>query len=238
MLPSVHAFLAGLPSVTLKRWLKTCRKALCAAGPPLPSSHPASGSQLSAFSNGGGSAFSPIAPMQGSGIPAASAHSMGRQPSDTWNVCLWSLSPLMLSTNWGHSRRTFHLIKPAGRMLAAGQIAKIVQYKCLVQPLAVQPGLHYGPSHKVQGIAQDGDNPPACAVHQRSCANGQRKSWYWRAGHLWQRAAAREPGPGPHQLSAEHSCPEPSRQWAASRPVTTECSRKWEVRARSQPDVC
>lgn len=48
---------------------------------------PHAGGQVSAFSNSGGSAFSPIAPLQGGGgISATSALSMGRQPSDTWNV--------------------------------------------------------------------------------------------------------------------------------------------------------
>ena len=53
-----------------------------ASAAPLPQ---ASG-QLSAFSNGGSSAFSPIAPLQGAGGSVGNAHSMGRQPSDTWNV--------------------------------------------------------------------------------------------------------------------------------------------------------
>lgn len=48
---------------------------------------------VSAFSNNGPSAFSPIQPLHSAGIAAANAYSMQRQQSDAWNVsdCVLSI---------------------------------------------------------------------------------------------------------------------------------------------------
>lgn len=64
---------------------------LALSAPGAAQAVPAPQAAVSAFSNGVASAFSPIQPVQGAGmgVSAASAFSMGRQPSETWNVCLY-----------------------------------------------------------------------------------------------------------------------------------------------------
>ncbi len=55
------------------------------------------GGGVSAFSNSGPSAFSPIQPLHSAGIAAANAYGMQRQQSDAWNVR--DLSSLMQDLN-------------------------------------------------------------------------------------------------------------------------------------------
>ncbi len=85
-LPNSAAGAASTPATTAA----TAAAAASAPAATLPGIGGSGGSGggvgISAFSNNGPSAFSPIQPLHSAGIAAATAFGAQRQPSDAWNV--------------------------------------------------------------------------------------------------------------------------------------------------------
>ncbi|BDA47047.1 probable bZIP transcription factor 11 at N-terminal half [Coccomyxa sp. Obi] len=84
-LPNSGAGTASTPATTTAAAAPAAASAPAAAGPGIGGSG-GGGVGISAFSNNGPSAFSPIQPLHSAGIAAATAFGAQRQPSDAWNV--------------------------------------------------------------------------------------------------------------------------------------------------------
>lgn len=85
-LPNSGAGTASTPATTAPPAAVPAAASTPAATGPGIGGGGGSGVGISAFSNNGPSAFSPIQPLHSAGIAAATAFGAQRQPSDAWNV--------------------------------------------------------------------------------------------------------------------------------------------------------